>query len=263
MHPSGFPTLGSIAPAIFSVHRGMETMTPVSAEYDAGVRRQQVFHDQFKKTVVCRFFLNNACTRGTNCNFAHNAVELREMPDLWKTAMCKQWKQGLCPFSNEYCSFAHGKHEFRISPAFLQHATGKQLPPPVPHSESTWSDASGESLQSLPSDEFSPQLDEVMPSLQFGMPQLIASDPDNDKLVGDASMVDPPEIQILPSQCSSQRSKVGETLNTLEDLKHYFGASDTDHGQHETTSMKALPMQPSCAESLLAPATPPQPRFLR
>jgi len=238
-------------------------MTPVSAEYDAGVRRQHVFHDQFKKTVVCRFFLNNACKRGTNCNFAHNAAELRDMPDLWKTALCKQWKQGLCPFSTEHCSFAHGKHELRMSRAFMQHTTGKRLPPLVPRSESTWSDASGESLQSLPSIEFTHQLDEVMPSLQFGMPQLIAGDSNNDKLVGDAPIVGPPEIQILPPRCSSQRSKVGETLNTLEDLKHYFGASDTDHGQHETTSMKALPVQTRCAESLLAPATPPQPRFLR
>jgi len=236
-------------------------MTPASAEDGAGVGRQQVFHDQFRKTVVCRFFLNNACKRGTSCNFAHTASELREMPDLWKTALCKQWKQGLCPFSTEHCSFAHGKQELRMSPAFEQHSTAKQVPPSAPRSESTRSVASGASLQSLPSIDSIPQLDEVMPSLQFGMPPLIASAPNSNKPVGDASIVGPPDIQLVPSP--SQWSKVSETSDTLEDPKHSFGASDTDHGQHGPTSMKALPVQTNFAESLLAPATPPQPRFLR
>jgi hypothetical protein len=101
-----------------------------------------------------------------------------------------------------------------------------------------------------------------MPSLQFGMPPLVAGSLDSDEFVGDASMVGPPELQPMPPKCSFKWSKVGETLNTLEELKHSCGAIDADRGQHETTSMNALPVQTSFAESLLAPATPPQPRFL-
>jgi len=218
---------------------GMPAGTAASAQYGAGVERQEVYHNQFKKTVVCRFFLNNACKRGTKCTFAHSASELQDVPDLRKTALCKQWKQGLCRFSTGTCPFAHGKHELRMSPAFMQHSSAKWLPPSEPSSESTWSLASGASSQSLSSIESSPRLDEAQ------------------KLEG------PPELQPVPPQWSSQWSHFGKSTNTLQDLKHFVGANHKNRGQ-------ALPIQTSFAEShlvpivpesLLAPITPPQPKF--
>merc|ERR1712129_636728 len=166
---------------------------------------------------------------------------LQEVPDLWKTALCKQWKQGLCPFSSETCRFAHGKHERRMSSAFTKQLTAKQLPRSMPRSESTWSSASGGSSQSLPSIDSSPQWDEpqnlegdVMPSLQFGMPPFIANALNSDTFVGDASIVGPPEIQSVPPQCSVQRAKAANAVNKLEAPTHSSGAIDADHGQHET-----------------------------
>jgi hypothetical protein len=155
----------------------MPAGTLASAECGTGVERQEMFHNQFKKTVVCRFFFNNACKRGTKCTFAHSAAELQDVPDLRKTALCKQWKQGMCRFFAEDCPFAHGKHELRMSQAFMQHSTAKRLPPSMPSSESTWSIASGSSSQSLPSIESSPRLNEASVQTSFAESRLAPATP--------------------------------------------------------------------------------------
>ena len=41
-----------------------------------------------KKTQLCKFFAVGACTRGSNCAFAHGAAQLREQPDFSKTRLC-------------------------------------------------------------------------------------------------------------------------------------------------------------------------------
>lgn len=37
------------------------------------------------------------CKNGDRCTFAHGEVELRSTPDLFKTAICNLWNQGIYP----------------------------------------------------------------------------------------------------------------------------------------------------------------------
>lgn len=64
----------------------------------------------FSKTRLCHFFSAGACTRGSDCSFAHDEAELVSQPNLLKTKLCKIYAStGVCDNAN--CRFAHGKHE--------------------------------------------------------------------------------------------------------------------------------------------------------
>lgn len=71
------------------------------------------YRDLFRKTVFCRFFPYNACSKGDKCKFAHYPDECQAKPDLTKTALCRLWKRGLCQRSSDECPFAHGHQELR------------------------------------------------------------------------------------------------------------------------------------------------------
>lgn len=72
-------------------------------------RDRTILRTSCRKTIVCRFFLQGACSKGSSCNFAHGHVDLRDRPDLAKTTICKSWLNGRCPFLSDECPFAHGK----------------------------------------------------------------------------------------------------------------------------------------------------------
>jgi len=73
---------------------------------------------QFFKTSICMFWQQGRCTR-RECRFAHGEQELREVPDLTKTAMCRQMlKNGKCPIKN--CKYAHSRDELRSTDRFFK-----------------------------------------------------------------------------------------------------------------------------------------------
>eukprot|EP00450_Noctiluca_scintillans_P012638 CAMPEP_0194490264 /NCGR_PEP_ID=MMETSP0253-20130528/9542_1 /TAXON_ID=2966 /ORGANISM="Noctiluca scintillans" /LENGTH=123 /DNA_ID=CAMNT_0039330873 /DNA_START=29 /DNA_END=397 /DNA_ORIENTATION=+ len=64
----------------------------------------------FSKTRMCHFFSVGACTRGSDCSFAHDETELVGRPNLSKTKLCRMYTStGEC--SDAYCRFAHGRDE--------------------------------------------------------------------------------------------------------------------------------------------------------
>jgi hypothetical protein len=74
---------------------------------------------QLLKTEMCKFFLSNRCGKGSRCQFAHSASEIREKPDLNRTSMCRTFLQtGTCDTPN--CSFAHSERELRTTSAFFK-----------------------------------------------------------------------------------------------------------------------------------------------
>lgn len=75
----------------------------------------------FSKTKACRFYNAGKCTKGTDCQFAHSLVELRPIPDLRCTRMCKTIVQcGKC--DSPTCPFAHSKAELRTIGNSWQHS---------------------------------------------------------------------------------------------------------------------------------------------
>lgn len=77
-----------------------------------------IFRSQFYRTRLCFFNSQGRCRYGARCAFAHSNVDLSVMPDLTKTSLCKDWKEGKCTKSAADCLFAHGKHEIRSTPQY-------------------------------------------------------------------------------------------------------------------------------------------------
>jgi len=69
---------------------------------------------QFSKTKLCRFELLGMCTKGPSCPFAHDTMELRSLPDLRGSKLCKQYvSTGSCMIPS--CTYAHSKAELKQS----------------------------------------------------------------------------------------------------------------------------------------------------
>lgn len=67
---------------------------------------------QFFKTKRCKFEFLGMCEKGQLCPFAHGSTELRPLPDLRCTKMCRELLQsGRC--SNTNCAYAHSREEIR------------------------------------------------------------------------------------------------------------------------------------------------------
>jgi len=67
---------------------------------------------QFFKTKRCKFEFLGMCAKGPQCPFAHGPVELRPLPDLRCTKMCRELLQsGRCSTNN--CAYAHSREEVR------------------------------------------------------------------------------------------------------------------------------------------------------
>jgi len=76
-------------------------------------RAHSVLSSQMQKTKLCDFHKEGRCKYGTACAFAHEESELRSMPDLRKTRLCRAFTQGNCNDVN--CKFAHGSDELRAT----------------------------------------------------------------------------------------------------------------------------------------------------
>jgi len=172
--------------------------------------RQTVYQNQFRKTVICRFFLSNACKKGAKCTFAHSVEELQEVPDLRKTALCKLWKRGLCSLSGDRCHFAHSKRELRMSPAFAELALSKHSLP-ASGSESTQSPLSSAHSQCSGSPPATPRRVPEQAPNPGGAP-LLARAPD-------AGMPSPTCADPAPeAQRDGEMPRKAESLTALAEL---------------------------------------------
>lgn len=85
---------------------------------------QQNRSNQFSKTKLCRFEAAGMCAKGTACPFAHGREELRPMPDLRFTKICKALiETGVC--EDPACTYAHSKVELRLTPGGIAHRKTK------------------------------------------------------------------------------------------------------------------------------------------
>lgn len=67
---------------------------------------------QFCKTKLCRFELMGICAKGPECPFAHGSTELKPLPDLRCTRLCKELlSNGQCTDQN--CTYAHSREQLR------------------------------------------------------------------------------------------------------------------------------------------------------
>ena len=64
------------------------------------------------KTRLCVHYQGGLCKRGDACLFAHEAIELRVVPNLAGTKICPKLKSGECE-TQEDCPFAHNRDELR------------------------------------------------------------------------------------------------------------------------------------------------------
>ena len=66
------------------------------------------------KDHMCKFFENNACTRGDLCAWAHSEDEIGQVvPDAQKlkVTMCQFYEKGRCNMPSHKCAYAHGADE--------------------------------------------------------------------------------------------------------------------------------------------------------
>eukprot|EP00933_Yihiella_yeosuensis_P081171 TRINITY_DN94726_c0_g1_i1.p1 TRINITY_DN94726_c0_g1~~TRINITY_DN94726_c0_g1_i1.p1 ORF type:complete len:353 (+),score=63.85 TRINITY_DN94726_c0_g1_i1:35-1093(+) len=69
----------------------------------------------FKRTKMCTFHMAGNCARGDLCDFAHGDDDVKPLPNLWKTKLCKSFmRTGSCPNLDE-CTYAHSHAEQRPS----------------------------------------------------------------------------------------------------------------------------------------------------
>jgi len=86
----------------------------------------------FLKTKMCRFHLLDMCSKGNDCPFAHTVEEMKPLPDLHCTKLCKALiLTGEC--TDPQCTYAHSRGELRNSglphrPQPASAAAGKRTP---------------------------------------------------------------------------------------------------------------------------------------
>lgn len=65
------------------------------------------------KTAMCKLHLKRCCDKSREeCPYAHTFEELRHTEGFYKTFVCKFWQRGHCR-AGDMCRYAHGEHEIR------------------------------------------------------------------------------------------------------------------------------------------------------
>lgn len=64
-------------------------------------------------TKLCKFYPLGACTRGSNCAFAHDDKVLRKIPNLVKTCLCPELLMKNYCTSGDSCKYAHSSDDIR------------------------------------------------------------------------------------------------------------------------------------------------------
>ncbi|SBS84313.1 zinc finger protein, putative [Plasmodium ovale] len=78
---------------------------------------------QFCKTKMCPYMnTREKCKRFSNnmCPYAHDKSELKPIPNLYKTAMCRNFMKNMCFMSKKECNFAHHVEELRSTDEFYK-----------------------------------------------------------------------------------------------------------------------------------------------
>jgi hypothetical protein len=65
----------------------------------------------YLKTKMCKFHILGICAKGENCTYAHERVEMKNIPDLSFTKMCQAQLTTGCSDIN--CRYAHHKEQLR------------------------------------------------------------------------------------------------------------------------------------------------------
>mmetsp|Transcript_87416 Transcript_87416/g.270644 ORF Transcript_87416/g.270644 Transcript_87416/m.270644 type:complete len:260 (+) Transcript_87416:99-878(+) len=109
----GYPGMLGPPPRARSSSRAGRRKTRGGAKDSKDERTQTVLSKQMQKTRLCDFHKEGRCKYGSACAFAHSQEELKDMPDLRKTRICRSFTQGKCSSTN--CKFAHGNEELRTT----------------------------------------------------------------------------------------------------------------------------------------------------
>eukprot|EP00448_Togula_jolla_P007962 CAMPEP_0170595768 /NCGR_PEP_ID=MMETSP0224-20130122/14741_1 /TAXON_ID=285029 /ORGANISM="Togula jolla, Strain CCCM 725" /LENGTH=246 /DNA_ID=CAMNT_0010919977 /DNA_START=84 /DNA_END=824 /DNA_ORIENTATION=+ len=92
-----------------------------------GRRTAGTWGEFFAKTKMCKFIRTGVCIRGQACGFAHDAEELRPLPNLHCTKMCRSFAStGVCD-KPDSCTFAHSEEEVQFHPAISARPRPKEL----------------------------------------------------------------------------------------------------------------------------------------
>eukprot|EP00450_Noctiluca_scintillans_P001589 CAMPEP_0194483846 /NCGR_PEP_ID=MMETSP0253-20130528/5351_1 /TAXON_ID=2966 /ORGANISM="Noctiluca scintillans" /LENGTH=438 /DNA_ID=CAMNT_0039323561 /DNA_START=86 /DNA_END=1398 /DNA_ORIENTATION=- len=74
---------------------------------------------QLRKTMMCAFFLDGHCGKGSHCLYAHSIDEIRVKPDLSRTSMCRAFlSTGTC--HDRTCTYAHSEEQLRTTKHFFK-----------------------------------------------------------------------------------------------------------------------------------------------
>jgi len=97
-----------------TIARGNQFHVQSSSSQDETTLQDKTFNVDLFKTEICSSWNNTGeCIYGKNCRFAHGTNELRERPKPhrnYKTAMCKNFLAGFCPYGSR-CCFIHNLKE--------------------------------------------------------------------------------------------------------------------------------------------------------
>jgi len=86
---------------------------------------------------MCKFHILNCCSRGDKCQFAHDKEQMQNLPDLFRTKLCRLLiNTGVC--EDKECRYAHSKEELRVVPGFGHGGPGQET---VQATESQWQQA--------------------------------------------------------------------------------------------------------------------------
>ncbi|GBE59268.1 zinc finger C-x8-C-x5-C-x3-H type domain-containing protein [Babesia ovata] len=79
------------------------------------------------KTAMCKLHLRSICDKTSEeCPYAHSYDELRHTDGFYKTFICKFWEKGYCK-AGSLCRYAHGEHELRRVSADVVHLRSKDI----------------------------------------------------------------------------------------------------------------------------------------
>uniref|UniRef100_A0A0G4FMY6 C3H1-type domain-containing protein n=1 Tax=Chromera velia CCMP2878 TaxID=1169474 RepID=A0A0G4FMY6_9ALVE len=99
---------------------GGGTGTPARGVTGQRRRERELRINVFNKTKMCpKVQAGSVCVRGAACEFAHSKAELRQLPDLAKTSMCRKHEVGECT-EGDACRYAHSEQELRPAPENFQ-----------------------------------------------------------------------------------------------------------------------------------------------
>jgi len=101
-----------------SDHSSLDSKGSSSKSAQHSPQLRKVLDSQFFRTKMCSFYAKGKCMRGASCSFAHCQSQLEIAPDLKKTSVCNDWKNGCCMVPAELCPYAHGDVELKTTTAF-------------------------------------------------------------------------------------------------------------------------------------------------